>query len=209
MTNGAPTSPPSALRRLDTANATALVDLAATFEDLQTVLRCCERLVQALAEPAATDGEPDDVMIEAVWTTALLSYARCFSAAEAGSSLTEDDVTSTVSSAEVLEWHKVLLQLRDHYADPALNPREQFSVGVTQNSDGSADGIGITSARQPLVDDLTVRQTGAIAYALSALVNDRITAQQQSVFSELKNRPQADLDALPLVEFVAPDADPG
>ena len=51
-------------------------------------------------------------------------------------------------------------------------------MGVALDHGGAADGIAITSARQPLVDDLTVRQTGAIAYGLSALVNDRIVAQQ-------------------------------
>ena len=50
---------------------------------------------------------------------------------------------------------------------------------MTQDANGAASGVAITSARQPLVDDLTVRQTGAIAYALSGLVNERIEAQQQ------------------------------
>ena len=31
-------------------------------------------------------------------------------------------------------WHKVLLQLRDRYADPAVNPREAFSVGAAQGA---------------------------------------------------------------------------
>ena len=79
----------------------------------------------------------------------------------------------------MLEWHRLLLQLRDHYADPAVNPRERFSVGVAQDAHGTPSGVAITSARQPLVDDLTVRQTGAIAYALSGLVNERIESRQR------------------------------
>ena len=47
MTND--TATPAAVRRLDTPDAQALADLAAIFEDLQTVLRCCERLVSELA----------------------------------------------------------------------------------------------------------------------------------------------------------------
>ena len=78
----------------------------------------------------------------------------------------------------MLEWHKVLLELRDHYADPAVNPRERFTVGVTQDASGPPSGVAITSVRQPLVDDLTVRQTGAIAYALSGLVDGRIEASR-------------------------------
>lgn len=202
MTNSVPTTPPAALRLLDTASASALVDLLATFEDLQTVLRCCERLVSELADG---DGEPDDVLVEAVWTVALLSYARCFSAGEAGTALTEDDLTMTQSHGDVLDWHKILLQLRDHYADPTANPRERFSVGVAQDPNGAANGVAVTSARQPLVDDLTVRQTGAIAFALSGLVNDRITAQQEKIFGEVKHTPKADLDKLARLDVAQSD----
>lgn len=202
MTNSVPTAPPSALRLLDTPSASELVELMATFENLQTVLRCCERLVSELADG---DGEPDDVLVEAVWTVALLSYARCFSAGETGTALTEDDLTATHSHRDVLDWHKILLQLRDHYADPTANPRERFSVGVAQDPNGRANGLAVTSARQPLVDDLTVRQTGAIAFALSGLVNDRISAQQEKVFGEVKHTPKADLDKLALLDVAQSD----
>lgn len=194
--NGEPPAPPGVLRRVETSDAAALADLAGTFEDLQMVLRCCERL---MSELTTRPGGPDDVAVEAIWTTALLSYARCFSAERSGAGLTEDDVRATHSQSDMLSWHKVLLQLRDHYADPTANPREQFSVGVAQDPSGAAGGIAITSARQPLVDELTVRQTGAIAFALSALIDERIAAQQETVFGDVKRMPRAALAKL--VEF--------
>jgi hypothetical protein len=202
MAKSTSTMAPKALRRLDSPGANALAELVGTFEELQTVLRCCERLVTALA---ADDGVPDDVLVEAVWTMALLSYARCFSAGEAGTALTEDDITAANAHGDALEWHRVLLQLRDHYADPVVNPRERYSVGVAQDPDGAPSGVAITSVRQPLVDDLTVRQTGAIAYALSALVDQRITGQQEKVFAEVKDTPKSILDKLPQIEVVEPD----
>jgi hypothetical protein len=191
------------MRRVDDAAAAALVGVVEVFEDLQTVLRCCERLVTELA----VEGELDPVVVEAVWTTALLSYARCFSATGDGVALTESDLTSTQSNPEVVEWHRLLLQLRNHYADPAVNPRERFSVGVAQDANGLASGIAITSARQPLVDDLTVRQTGAIAYALSGLVNERIELRQHDVFRDLESWSKADLDRLDPLDVAAPQAD--
>jgi hypothetical protein len=192
---------PKALRRLDSPGAKALADLVATFEELHTVLRNCERLVTELG----AEGVPDDVLVEAVWTTALLSYARCFSAGDGGTALTEDDITAAQAHGDALKWHKVLLQLRDHYADPVVNPRERYSVGVAQDLSGAPSGVAITSGRQPLVDDLTVRQTGAIAYALSALVDERITAQQQKVFAEVKDTPKSTLDKLTEIEVVEPE----
>lgn len=196
-----PAAPPELLRRLESPSASVLAELAAMFEDLQTVLRCCERLVAELAG----DGEPDEVLVEAVWTMALLCYTRCFSPGESGTALTEADLTAAESQGAVLQWHAVLLQLRDHYADPSANPRERFSVGVAQDERGTAAGVAITSARQPLVDDLTVRQTGAIAFALSGLVNERIAAAQATVFDEVKGTPKADLDGLSRLEVAQSD----
>lgn len=197
MTNS--TMAPKALRRLDSLGAKALAELVATFDELQSVLRCCERLVAALAPD---DGVPDDVLVEAVWTMALLSYTRCFTVSAAGTALTEDDITAAKAHGDALEWHRMLLRLREHYADPVVNPRERFSVGVAQDSNGAASGVAITSTRQPLVDDLTVRQTGAMAYALSALVDERITAQQQKLFAEVKETPRSVLDKLAQIEVI-------
>lgn len=192
--------PSPVVRRLDDASSGVLAGLVETFEELQMVLRCCERLVTELA---AAYG-PDGVVVEAVWTMALLSYARCFAGGQGGVSLSAEDLTTVQPEGDVLEWHQVLLELREHYADPTANPRERFSVGVTQGEDGAASGVAITSARQPLVDDLTVRQTGAIAYSLSALVNERIEKRQETVFEELKNMPKAELDELELLDVSEP-----
>ena len=187
--NGTTPEPPTVVRRLDSAEAQVLVELAGTFEDLQTVLQCCERLVAALAGP------PDDVLVEALWTTAMLSYARSF-APEKGSGLTEEDLAATKLEGDLVEWHRLLLRLREHHAAPAINPREIFSVGVAQDAQGAASGVALTSARQPSVDDLTVRQTGAIAYALSQLVNDRIETGQQELFEDVRGMARSELDEL-------------
>ena len=193
------TPTPAVVRRLDSTAAMAMADLAAIFEDLQTTLRCCERLVSELA---SGEGKPDDLTLEAFWTTAVLSYARCFSHRE-GTNLTPDDVTATGLAGDVLGWHQVLLRLRDHYADPAVNPRETFSVGVSQDADGKANGVAVTSAKQPALDDLTVRQTGAIAFELTRIVDQRIAEHKVAVFGELGTMTKSELDRLQLVEVAS------
>lgn len=191
----------SSVRQLDTGGASRLVDLVETFEELQVVLRCCERLVAELG----VDGDRvDDVIVEAVWTTALLSYARCFSPGERDAVLTEEDLTAVQPEGDVLGWHRVLLRLRDHYADPVTSPRERISVGVAQDDEGGPGGVAVTSNPQPLVDDLTVRQAGAIAFALSGLVNERVETQQESVLDQLKGVSPADLDRLPRIDVAEP-----
>ena len=203
-------APRTALRLLDTTSARLLADMAATLEDLQTVLRCCELLVTELAASearsdvtgiAGADGV-DGVVMEALWTTAVLSYSRCFTATGTGTALTVEDVVAAQPHGEVTEWHQVLLRLRDHYADPALNPRERFTIGIAQDKVGAAEGIGITSARQPLVDLLTVRQTGAIAFALSTVLDGRLIEQQRAVFEEIRGRSRISLDKLPRLDAI-------
>lgn len=213
MTNDVFTAGPAAVRRLDTPGAQELADLAAIFEDLQTVLRCCERLMSELApgERARGEGargERDDLTLEVLWTTAVLSYARCFTGRATGTGLTMDDITATGLGGDLLGWHRILQRLRDHYGDPAVNPREVFSVGASQDDAGRASGLAVTSARQPPVDELTVRQTGAIAFELTRIVDRRIGERQQALFGTLGAMTRAELDRLPLVE-VAADSEPG
>ncbi len=199
MPNTAPTRPPTSLRRLETPGATQLAVLAETFEELQTVLRCCERLMTEL------EGDPvDEVVVEAVWTLALLAYARSFSARPSGAVLDENDLIQTHPDSNVLEWHHVLLRLRDHHAHEFSDPRETFSVGVAQNADGTPSAVGISSVRTAQVDAVTVRQTGAIAYALCTLVDKRIAEQQQAVFAETENIPVDELNKLTELEVVTP-----
>jgi len=192
---------PAEVRHLATPAALALADLAGVFDDLQTVLRCCERLMAELASPR---GEPDDLALEAYWTTAVLAYGRCFATGARGVGLTADDVTATGLPGDVLGWHKVLEQLRGHYADPAVNPRESFSVGATRDPAGAATGIAVTSTPRPRLDDVTVRQTGALAYELSRLVDSRIADQQKVIFKALQSMSSKQLDALPLLEIAPP-----
>jgi hypothetical protein len=202
VTNDVFTAKPARVRRLATQPALALADLAGIFEDLQTALRCCERLI---AELARADADRDDLALEAFWTIAVLSYARCFATRDTKTALTSEDVTSTGLAGDVLGWHDVLLQLRDHYADPQVNPRENFSVGVSRDDSGDANGIAITSALQPDVDDVTVRQTGAVAFELSRIVDRRIAEQQETVFGSLWSITRAQLDKLPLLDVVTPE----
>jgi hypothetical protein len=188
-------SEPTVVRQLSTPASGALADLAATFDELQAVLGCCERLVSSPA--------PDELVAEALWTTALLSYTRCFAPGPRGVGLTVEDVKTTELEGAVEDWHGLLLRMRDHYADPAVDPRERFSVGVSRNADGTPAGIAVTSLRQPLPDEVTVRQTGALAYALLRVVDERIGAQQERVFAAAGAMKPAELDKLPEVEVGA------
>lgn len=190
------------VRKLDSPPAKEIAAYSEVFDDLQTVLRCCEWLVAALVETSDAPPAETDLLIEATWTTALLSYGRCF-AVRQYASLTEADLTTTQPEGDVDSWHQILLALRDHYAHPTINPRETFSVGAAQGDDGTADGIALSSAHRPAVDLLTVRQTGAIAYGLSALVDHRIGEQEKALLEDVRVRTREELDTLDVLELVS------
>ncbi|MBE1494723.1 hypothetical protein H4696_001823 [Amycolatopsis lexingtonensis] len=194
----ASTTTPSSARQLATPGALGLADLVAIFDDLQFTLKCCERLVAELAHPRV-----DPVLVEALWVSALNSYARCFRTGDRGMSLTVADVEATGVPGEVAEWHALLERLRDFSLDGPVNPRETYSVGVSQSSAGAASGIVITSAARPLVDDVTVRQTGRLAFELSRFVDERIKEHQQKVFEAAAKLTPAQLAALPAIEVAS------
>lgn len=184
---------PDAVRRWDGNGADELAKLAAVFDDLQHALRCCEHLVGVLAQPA-----PDDALAEALWTGALVAYARAFS--PRAKVLTAGDLAELKLDGDVTGFHQALLRLRDHYASRHVNPRESYTIGVAQRSDGSAAGVAVVGAPQPQVDDTTVRQLGRLAYGLSGLVDGRIQAAQQRVHLAAQGMNAARLNRLPLVD---------
>ena len=185
--------PVNAVRRLDGDEATELGALRAVFDDLQYVLRCCEHLVGVLARPDA-----DPVLVEALWTGALVAYTRCFSGRT--KTLTEADLAELELDGDVAGFHRALLRVRDLYASRHVNPRESFTVGVAQKNNGTAAGVAVVGAPQPRVDDTTVRQLGRIAYGLSGLVDARMQATQQRVHLVAQGLDATRLAALPLMD---------
>ena len=179
---------PDAVRRLDGSEATELAALAAVFDDLQYTLRCCEHLVGALARPAVDNGGGDAALVEALWTGALVAYARCFSGRT--KILADGDLAELKLDGDVAGFHRALLRLRD--ADGEGLAR----VGVPR-------GV-VVAQPQPAVDDTTVRQLGRIAYGLSGLVDARMQAAQQKVHLVAQELDAASRAALPLVDVQVP-----
>jgi hypothetical protein len=192
-----PSGVPTSIRRLDTKDAARLARLVMAYDDLQSVLRCCERLMTMLDD--GSNG-PDDVGVEALWTLALLSYARGFAEGEGGAALTEDDLVASDDDGEVLRWHRVLLHLRDHHADPHRNPRESYTVGIAQDASGEVNAVAVTSVRAPLVDKAAVHRAGAIAFPLCAVLDERIDPLQKEILADMRGAAREQLDRLDLVE---------
>lgn len=190
----APPPAPSSVRQLDLPEAAELARLAAVFEDLQYVLRCCEHLVSALAVPS-----PDSALVEALWTGALIGYVRCFSARTPV--LTDADLAELKLDGDVGEFHAMVKKLRDHYASRHTNPREAFTIGAAQANDGTPNGVAVVSTPRPIVDDTTVRLLGRVAYALSGLLDARMQETQNRVLGAAGELTPVQLAKLPIVHL--------
>lgn len=200
MSQPASAAPPLTARELRSPVALALSDLASIFDDLQFVLRCCERLLTELARGPARDA----VTVESLWVAALTSYARCFRPGERSMGLKVTDLADTELKGEVVQWHALLGKLREHLVDGTVNPREAFTVGVAQSDEGRAEGVMLTSAVLPQVDEETVRQTGRLAFELSKLVDARIQEQQKAVLISAGNLSRETLDELTRIDVGVP-----
>ena len=199
-TNGS-TAAPSTVRELDIPEALELARLAAVFEDLQYVLKCCEHLVTALGSPdtGPVRVQADDALVEALWTGALVGYVRCFSGRAAV--LADSDLKELQLDGDVTDFHNMVKKLRDHYASRHTNPRESFTIGAAQNNDGRPNGIAVVSTPRPIVDDTTVRLLGRVAYGLSGLVDARMQETQNRVLGAAANLSPAELATLRVVHL--------
>jgi hypothetical protein len=190
---------PVEARRLEGPEAVELAALATVSDDVHHVLACCERLVTALSPPrlAPAGGDPDAALVEALWTSALLGYARAF-APRAGV-LTTADLEALGLPGDVVGFHDLLLRLREQYASADANPRESCSVGVVEGEDGRPVGVAVLAAPLPLVDSEAARQLGRLAFALHGRVDARMQEAQASVLQRARALSREELAALPLV----------
>jgi hypothetical protein len=191
------TDVPTAVRRLATEDSRRLARLVGSYDDLQTVLRCCERLLGLLASPG------EDISVDALWALAVLCYGRGFVEADGWAPLTEADLEDAAGDGEVLRWHRVLVHLRGQHLDPIANPRESYTVGVAQDESGLVTGVAVTSVQLPPVDQGAVRQAGVLAYNLCAVLDERIAAVQQDILVQARQTPTAELAELELIQVAA------
>ena len=204
MTDTSDDELPTSIRRVESPGTGRLVRLVESYEDMQTVLACCERLITVLGERGAVT---DDVGVEALWTLAVLSYARCFSGTGDTAALSEADLSDSpaegTAEGGALHWHRVLVHLRDQLSSVDANPREVYSVGVAQDAEGAVNAVAVTSIRAPIVDAAAVRQAGSLALPLCGVLDARISDAQKDILEQVRSVPRPELEAMELIEVAA------
>lgn len=216
---------------LDIPSAQLLADQAVIIQDLQFVMESCKRLLTELARP---EEERDPVVPVALWSAALVAYARCFATGQRFG-LTADDVTSVPLQGEVLSYHKWVVRERNTATQHPANPFDAAVVGAALSapearsepegrsaprgsdspdrptppkaSSGQVEGIVILSTSHVLVDDTGVRQLGGLASELAKQTAEKMKAQQDVVLADAQNLGPDRLYALPPVPLHDPGAE--
>ncbi len=169
---------------LEIPSAQVLADQSVTIQDLQFVMDCSKRLLAELAKP--TD-EQDMIVALALWSAALVAYARCFSKGRRFG-LGTDDVRSLPLQGAVMKFHSWVLDERRKLTVHPGNPFTAARVGAALSSAGQdgrqVAGIAVMSANRVLVDDVGVRQLGGLASELAKQLVARARDQQDVVLAD-------------------------
>src|SRR5580700_9624547 len=174
----------SATVAFDLPSAQLLADQAAIIQGLQFVMECCKRLLTELDKPEIVR---DSVVPQALWSAALVAYARCFGKGKRFG-LSAEDVRTLPLRGEVMKYHKWVIGERDELAVHPANPFAATRVGAAlsppDHAERRVEGIVILSASHVLVDDTGVRQLGGLASELAKQTAEKAQAQQDFVLAD-------------------------
>ena len=193
---------------LDLPSARVLADQAAIIQDLQFVMDCCKRLLTELARP---EEDRDAVVPQALWSSALVAYARCFSKGKRFGLATEDVANLPLHGA-VMKFHKWVIgernKLTAHPADPFAAAKVGAALSLPEQAGRRVEGIAIFSSSQVLVDVIGVRQLGGLASELAKQTAERAQEQQDSVLADAQQLNIDSLYSLPPLRMQPPTAGP-
>jgi hypothetical protein len=193
---------------LDVPSAYILADQAAIIADLQFVMDGCKRLLAELAKP---EEERDPLLPLAIWSSAVVTYTRCFSKGKRFG-LTIEDVQKLPLHGAVMKFHKWIIGERNKLTAHAANPFEVAKVAAAlsrpEQEKRRVEGIVIFATSHIVIDDVGVRQLGGLASELAKQTAEKAQEQQDVV---LKDAQQLNIDTLyklpPLRTFPPADDD--
>ena len=193
MTDAASPEVPMPTVPLDVPSARILADQASIIQDLQFVMDCCKRLLAELATP---EEDRDAILPLALWSSAVMAYARCFGNGRRFG-LAAADVRDLPLHGAVMKFHKWVMEERDKLTAHSANPFEAAKVGAALSPSGRkerrVEGIVVFSANHVLIDDIGVRQLGGLASELAKRTAEKAQEQQDSVLTDAQ---QLNIDTL-------------
>jgi hypothetical protein len=195
---------------LDTPSARILAEQASVIQDLQFVMDCCKQLLTELGRPGVS---PDGVVPLALWSSAVVAYARCFGDGRR-SGLTDEDVRNLPLQGAVMNFHQWVIGERPKLTEQPADSFEAAKVGAALASAGQKDpkarrveGIAVFSTSRVLIDGTGVRQLGGLASELAKQTAGKAQKQQDAVLSDAQKLDIGSLYEAPPLHLQPPAAE--
>ncbi len=133
--------------KVEFEEAKILADLTSIFQDLKFTIETLKRLIKLLK-----DKSEDRILVESLWTTALISYARCFSTGKRFG-LKEDIFKNKDLKGDPIGCHNYYINLRNKHVAHSVNPFEQIAVDLQLSNpdDKERKVLGVSVLSQKLI----------------------------------------------------------
>lgn len=186
--------------KVDLPEAQQLADLASILQDLTFTIEACKRLLDVI------DREPQDpVLMQSLWTAALISYVRCFTQ---GKRFGLSEQILARLQGEPIAVHKFYKNLRDKHAAHSVNPFEQVAVGVVlPEADSGANevqGVVTLAIRHIVTDRKGVEQLITLTVTLREEVRRMAEEAKTATLEAAKRIPLDELSKKPPLRLYAP-----
>jgi hypothetical protein len=191
---------PRPLFSLRFKQAEALADATSVLLDLRLAATALDRLIKLLGEKS-----DDDLVKGSLWTTAVVSYSRCFIGGRRpplGESVFEGFHESA------LGFHRHLITMRDKHVAHSVNPFEQVAVGAVVGNDEAGIhrviGMGVLAVKHVMFDDQGVSDFRHLVGGLESKIAATCKALEAAVLAEAQTRTVEEILAMPRLGITAP-----
>lgn len=188
------------IAEVDYEEARKLADLGAIIQDLKFTMETCSRLKKLLEE-----NSQDILLIESLWTSALIRYARCFAS---GKRFGLSESVFNGLEGEPHKVHKMYIDLRNKHIAHSVNPFEQMKVGLILSSPSSSErkiiGVATMAMRHISPDIEGVHQLGLLAKVILEKVCEIAKQYEKKTLERGRGIPIDDLYKRARPRLIAP-----
>ncbi|GAB3785362.1 hypothetical protein GCM10027601_20740 [Nocardioides ungokensis] len=187
--------------------AERLIGLAGIKEDLNVVNDTCLAALELLGgDPESVQAldERGRVWLQSYYTTAVITYARCF-AGGVRTRLSDEHVRRSAGEQAdaAVEVHKLMLLIRDKHLAHPVSAYEDGNVGIIVRPDGTVWGLDIALYRQAVAPQ-AFGQLQLLASKLLTVVNELIVEAYDHARAKAAELSVDDLAALGDAEWIPP-----
>jgi hypothetical protein len=180
-----------------TADARKYGDIASIIQDLNAVQETCSQLIALLKE-----NSKNHVLIENLWTAALIRYARCFAS---GKRFGLSEASFSGLEGEPVKVHRQFRNLRDKHIAHAVSMAEQIKVGLVLSPSDSVEkkveGVALLSAKLICANIESVGQLAILAKVLAAKLSEVAKGYETKVLEVGRQVPVDELYSRPRIRI--------